>query len=238
MTVESDEEKVAFHKIQAPQPHDTEPTFGGHDDRTANIPEPHVSVSVLDPRLTEMVDRASIQSVEQGGSTTTTATLSTGDPVAKKHFSSTSNDNVLVVIISNRRDGIIPTIASIIKTASKPVDVVLIGEHVINNEVGRHFGKRINEFISLSVQDITDDLVGQNIQPIWTWDDWHVSVDNPQWRNENTIVRVATNVSKRCIDPCRNLFVSHPSVSLFLSLFFCTNSTLDHGTTLKRTLTS
>jgi len=26
------------------------------------------------------------------------------------------------------------------------------------NEVGRHFGKRINEFISLSVQDITDDL--------------------------------------------------------------------------------
>ncbi len=188
MTVESDEEKVAFHKIQKPHATETHPSFDDEDAMgTANIPEPH-EVSIIDPRLAEMAERASSPDRSPTQDTTTNA-ISTTDFQAKKSFSNTSDDNVLVVIISNRRDGIIPTIASIIKTSSKPVDVVLIGEHVINNEVGRHFGKRINEFISLSVQDITDDLVGQNIKPIWTWDDWHVSVDNPSWRNENTIVR-------------------------------------------------
>lgn len=98
-------------------------------------------------------------------------------------------ENVLVVIISNRRDGIIPTIASILITSSLPVDVVLIGEHEINQQVGAHFGDRINQFVSLSVDDITEDLLAQNKTPIWKWDDWHTSVNNPNWRNENTIVR-------------------------------------------------
>jgi lipopolysaccharide biosynthesis glycosyltransferase len=99
---------------------------------------------------------------------------------------SVADENVLVVIISNRRDGIIPTLASIIKTSSKPVDVVLIGEHEINEQVAAHFGSRINEFKSMSVKDIEVDLVAQGFQPIWTWPDWHTSMD-PSWKNENTL---------------------------------------------------
>jgi hypothetical protein len=98
----------------------------------------------------------------------------------------TDDENVLVVIISNRRDGIIPTIASILRTSTKPVDVVLIGVHSINEQVNAHFGNRINAFTSLSVQDIEDDLVKQGFQPIWTWPEWHTSMD-PSWPNENTL---------------------------------------------------
>lgn len=99
-------------------------------------------------------------------------------------------ENVLVVIISNRRDGIIPTIASILITSTLPVDVILIGVHEINEQVRAHFGVRINQFVSLSVDDITEDLLAQGFRPIWKWDEWHTSIDNPNWRNENTIVRV------------------------------------------------
>lgn len=99
---------------------------------------------------------------------------------------STDGENVLVVIISNRRDGIIPTLASIILKSTKPVDVVLIGEHDINMQVSAHFGNRINEFKSLSVKDIENDLVAQGFSPIWTWPDWHTSMD-PNWPNENTL---------------------------------------------------
>jgi hypothetical protein len=99
-------------------------------------------------------------------------------------------ENVLVVIVSNRRDGIIPTVASILVTSTLPVDVILIGVHEINEQVGAHFGKRINQFVSLSVDDITEDLLAQDFRPIWKWDEWHTSIDNPSWRNENTIVRV------------------------------------------------
>jgi hypothetical protein len=100
-------------------------------------------------------------------------------------------ENVLVVIVSNRRDGIIPTIASILITSTLPVDVILIGVHEINEQVGAHFGQRINQFVSLSVDDITEDLLAQDFRPIWKWDEWHTSIDNPSWRNENTIVRVS-----------------------------------------------
>lgn len=101
-------------------------------------------------------------------------------------IASAADANLLIVVISNRRDGIIPTLASIITTASKPVDVVVIGEHAINEQVRAHFGSRINEFTSMSVQDITDDLVAQGLQPIWTWSEWHTSMD-PSWKNENTL---------------------------------------------------
>jgi len=104
----------------------------------------------------------------------------------KNNVVSMADANLLIVIISNRRDGIIPTLASIITTASRPVDVVVIGEHGINEQVRDHFGNRINEFTSLSVQDIQDDLVAQGMKPIWTWPDWHTSMD-PSWKNENTL---------------------------------------------------
>jgi hypothetical protein len=100
--------------------------------------------------------------------------------------SNNHDENVLVVIISNRRDGIIPTIASILYTTTKPVDVVLIGVHSINEQVRDHFKDRINHFTSLSVKDIENDLVQQGFQPIWTWPEWHTSMD-PSWKNENTL---------------------------------------------------
>ena len=102
-------------------------------------------------------------------------------------LSSEEEETVLVVIISNRRDGIIPTIASILRTSSLPVDVVLIGVHAINQQVQEHFGNRIHTFTSLSVQDIEDDLVQQGFSPIWTWPEWHTSIGNPDWKNENTL---------------------------------------------------
>jgi lipopolysaccharide biosynthesis glycosyltransferase len=99
----------------------------------------------------------------------------------------TANENILIVIISNRKDGIIPTIGSILATASKPVDVVLIGVHETNEQVRTHFGDRINDFTSLSVQDVSDDLLKQGRKPIWTWDTWHTSINNPAWRTEHTL---------------------------------------------------
>jgi Glycosyl transferase family 8 len=99
---------------------------------------------------------------------------------------SSAKDNVLVVIISNRQLGIIPTIASILRTSSLPVDVVLIGEHEINERVRDHFGDRINDFTSMSVKDVEDDLVAQGYRPIWTWPEWHTSME-PSWKNENTL---------------------------------------------------
>ena len=225
-TVEEDkeaiEQRVEFHKIGTPNANNSavinvenEPVGGveageqpitdarlaGLESRTENIessPElvvPSASDAVL---LIDQKDSA-------------------GSPVTPTD--SALDENILVVIISNRRDGIIPTIASILTTASKKVDVVLIGEHKINEQVGAHFGDRINEFTSLSVQDITDDLVAQGLNPIWTWPEWHTSVDNPSWRNENTIV----STSRRIGD------VSH---------FHSLRSTLDCGMISGHILTS
>jgi lipopolysaccharide biosynthesis glycosyltransferase len=97
------------------------------------------------------------------------------------------NETVLVVIISDRPDGIIPTIASILQTSSVPVEVVLIGVHSVNDQVQRHFGSRLQTFTSLSVADVTRDLQTEGHDPIWTWPDWHSSVNNPAWHNENTL---------------------------------------------------
>lgn len=108
-------------------------------------------------------------------------------PIKTRNKDGTSTkDNVLVVIISNRRDGVIPTLASILRTSSLPVDVVLIGEHEINEQVRDHFGARVNDFTSMSVKDVEDDLVSQGYQPIWTWPEWHTSME-PSWKNENTL---------------------------------------------------
>ena len=142
----------------------------------------HGSPGVHLDTTSEHMDTDSVVQVvnSKKSSTTTTQQQQPATDVA------TDDENVLVVIISNRRDGIIPTIASILRTSTKPVDVVLIGVHSINEQVNAHFGNRINAFTSLSVQDIEDDLVKQGFQPIWTWPEWHTSMD-PSWPNENTL---------------------------------------------------
>jgi Glycosyl transferase family 8 len=107
--------------------------------------------------------------------------------INEKYANVPLTDTVLIVIISDRKDGIIPTISSILMTSTQPVDVVLIGRYVINEEVKTHFGNRINMFTSLSVQDVTSDLQKAGHKPIWTWPDWHTSINNPAWRNKNTL---------------------------------------------------
>lgn len=105
----------------------------------------------------------------------------------------TTVDTVLVVIVSNRLSGILPTVSSILThTTSKPIDLVLIGDHNINEQVRQHFmqprssGGRIHVFTSLTVQDVQDDLLEQGHKPIWTWPEWGAS-RSPDWRNENTL---------------------------------------------------
>jgi hypothetical protein len=100
------------------------------------------------------------------------------------------HDNVLVVIISDRLEGIIPTVSSILThTTSKPVDLVLIGNNpVVNERVQQHFMNAattstaseqqplqsnttraaIHQFTSLTVADVQADLQSQGYQPIWT----------------------------------------------------------------------
>lgn len=94
----------------------------------------------------------------------------------------------MVVIISDRKNGIIPTIASVLATSSQPVDVVLIGLAHINQQVQSHFGSRIRLFTTLTVADVTQDLQqNAGLEPIWTWPEWQTSIRNPHWRNANTL---------------------------------------------------
>jgi lipopolysaccharide biosynthesis glycosyltransferase len=149
-----------------------------------------VDARLFDPRLADSsgIDSVSASRHDKSSEgdvapqTLVAKSVDTGDAVK----TNSTGENVLVVIISNRRDGIIPTLASILRTSTKPVDVVLIGEHDINLQVSAHFGSRINEFKSLSVKDIENDLVAQGFKPIWTWPEWHTSMD-PSWPNENTL---------------------------------------------------
>jgi hypothetical protein len=102
-------------------------------------------------------------------------------------------------------EGVIPVIASILRTTTTPVDVVCVGDTDVNSAVQKHFGKRIHKFTSLTVKDIEEDLKLQGIRPIWTWTEWHASIDttttnnndhhqkkpkaktNDAWFNENTV---------------------------------------------------
>jgi hypothetical protein len=104
-----------------------------------------------------------------------------------QNYTNFDNEPVLVVIISNRLLGVITTIASIVRTSHKPVHVVLIGSHEINVKVSKHFGNRLYNLTSLSTEDVTHDLLDQGLHPVWTWDTWHTTINNPSWRNENTI---------------------------------------------------
>jgi lipopolysaccharide biosynthesis glycosyltransferase/LPS sulfotransferase NodH len=102
--------------------------------------------------------------------------------------------NVLVVIISNRLAGIIPTVSSILThTSSKPVDLVLIGDPALNEKVRQHFSaptrtrqRAIHTFTSLTVESVQADLLAQGYQPIWTWPEWGSSRSST-WRNQHTL---------------------------------------------------
>ena len=121
---------------------------------------------------------------------------------------------VLVVIVSDRYEGIIPTVASIVKhTKSKPIDLVLIGNtHDANERVRQHFmmhhnkttatnqrdrvvyKNNIRTFASYSTLDIQTDLMNQGYQPIWTWEEWGSSRQksgDASWFRTNYTIHVA-----------------------------------------------
>jgi lipopolysaccharide biosynthesis glycosyltransferase/LPS sulfotransferase NodH len=110
-----------------------------------------------------------------------------------------NHDAVLVVIISDRLDGIIPTVASILThTKSKPVDLVLIGNNAkVNEGVREHFMDRnrttgakregIRQFTSLSIKDVQADLIRQGYSPIWTWPEWGSSRKSDWFKPDQTL---------------------------------------------------
>jgi lipopolysaccharide biosynthesis glycosyltransferase len=118
---------------------------------------------------------------------------------------------VLVVIVSDRYEGIIPTVASIVKhTKSKPIDLVLIGNnHDVNERVRQHFmmhrnnlkttnqadrNSNIRSFTSYSTLEIQTDLINQGYQPIWTWAEWGSSrrkSGGSSWFRTNYTIHVA-----------------------------------------------
>jgi lipopolysaccharide biosynthesis glycosyltransferase len=109
---------------------------------------------------------------------------------------------VLVVILSDRLEGVIPTVASILKhTKNKPVDLVLIGNNpLVNDGVKQHFMSKnqtnqssrasIHQFTSLSIKDVQNDLVRQGYKPIWTWPEWGSSRKS-NWFKPNYTLHVA-----------------------------------------------
>jgi lipopolysaccharide biosynthesis glycosyltransferase len=112
------------------------------------------------------------------------------------------SDAVLVVIVSDRFEGIIPTVASILThTKSKPIDFVLIGNNqTVNERVRKHFmnnnrnksQKRadVHRFTCFSILQIQNDLIHQGYQPIWTWNAWGSS-RKPDWFRSEYTIRVA-----------------------------------------------
>ena len=124
------------------------------------------------------------------------------------------SEAVLVVIVSDRFEGIIPTVASIVRhTKSKPIDLVLIGNnHDVNERVRQHFmthqpnatttrplkrtnrNNNIRMFTSYSTLEIQTDLMNQGYQPIWTWPEWGSSRQKQggsSWFRTNYTIHVA-----------------------------------------------
>ncbi len=94
---------------------------------------------------------------------------------------------VTVLIFSDRIEGIITTIGSMIKSSpNSPISVILVGKQEPNEQAKEHFKNRIASFVTMTIEDAQADLVAQGLNPIWNWDTWHTSSD-PTWANENTI---------------------------------------------------
>eukprot|EP00581_Thalassiosira_minuscula_P028591 CAMPEP_0183755862 /NCGR_PEP_ID=MMETSP0739-20130205/4565_1 /TAXON_ID=385413 /ORGANISM="Thalassiosira miniscula, Strain CCMP1093" /LENGTH=1102 /DNA_ID=CAMNT_0025992861 /DNA_START=157 /DNA_END=3465 /DNA_ORIENTATION=+ len=97
-----------------------------------------------------------------------------------------NDDAPTALIFSDRLDGIIPTIGSMVRSASVPVNIILIGKEDINKEAYDHFHERTGSFITMTVEEAQEDLIEQGLNPIWKWDEWHSSSE-PGWKNDNTI---------------------------------------------------
>lgn len=110
-----------------------------------------------------------------------------------------SDSSVMVVLVSNRLDGMVGTISSIlVNTVSRGVDLVVIGDAELNEKIRQRFlqpqGQRtqvLNSFISLTVPDVEADLIAQGHSPIWTWKEWHSSMSSKDWFRPNSTLHAA-----------------------------------------------
>lgn len=93
---------------------------------------------------------------------------------------------VTAILMSDRMEGVITTLGSMIRSTSTPIQIILIGNQATNEKVQTHFAGRTSSFIIMTIEEAQNDLINQGLSPIWTWDEWHSSRD-PNWKNENTI---------------------------------------------------
>jgi lipopolysaccharide biosynthesis glycosyltransferase len=149
----------------------------------------HDKFHVLPPRVLRHIPTTTAQTKTDNNETTT---LQRKQPQENTNNNNNNNTTILVVIVSNRLSGVIPTVASILQnTKSKPVRLVLIGDHFdINDDIQTRFGNRLHDFTALTLQDVQDDLQAQGYKPIWTWPQWGTS-RNDHWNNDNTIHRAS-----------------------------------------------
>mmetsp|Transcript_24540 Transcript_24540/g.42002 ORF Transcript_24540/g.42002 Transcript_24540/m.42002 type:complete len:1055 (+) Transcript_24540:79-3243(+) len=96
------------------------------------------------------------------------------------------DDTPTALIFSDRLNGIIPTIGSMIRSSSKPVNIILIGKQDVNGAAHAHFKDRTSSFITMTVDEAQTDLIHQGLNPIWKWDEWHSSKAS-EWKSENTL---------------------------------------------------
>ena len=95
-------------------------------------------------------------------------------------------EKITTVIISDRIEGIVTTLGSMIRSTSSSINVILIGNQETNEKAQEHFHDRTSSFIAMTVEEIQADLIAQGFDPIWNWREWHSSRD-PEWKNENTL---------------------------------------------------
>ncbi|KAL7553064.1 hypothetical protein ACHAWF_016322 [Thalassiosira exigua] len=101
-----------------------------------------------------------------------------------------NRDTPTILISSDRLDAIITTIGSLIRSSSAPPNIILIGQDDSNAKAQKHFLGRTSSFVTMTVAEAQADLNAQDHSPIWTWPEWHKSMTDPEWANNNTL-RVA-----------------------------------------------
>ena len=104
-------------------------------------------------------------------------------------------DLLTAVIISNRIKGIIPTATSLLQsTKKKHVRLVLISgddDKDVQERIVQHFSGRAIMIETMTVRDVQQDLLSQNLNPIWLWEQWHSSILDSDWVSADHSLHVA-----------------------------------------------
>lgn len=98
----------------------------------------------------------------------------------------TTSTKIVTLLISDRIQGIIPTLGSMINSTKSDVNVILIGDADVNEKVRKQFTGRFATFTTMTLEEVDADLRSQGINPIWKWKEYGSSHD-ASWKNKNTI---------------------------------------------------